>query len=67
MQRRRYIDKPLLVGGHKFHIRAYVLCVGSLAVYAYRSVPAGSWAQLSKRLACSLQSCMTRAWHTHIA
>lgn len=37
---RRYIDKPLLVGGRKFHIRAYVLCVGSLAVYAYRSAPA---------------------------
>ena len=42
MQRRRYIDKPLLVGSRKFHIRAYVLCVGSLAVYAYRSASAES-------------------------
>ncbi|KAK9826378.1 hypothetical protein WJX81_005431 [Elliptochloris bilobata] len=31
----RYIDRPLLVGGRKFHIRAYVLCIGSLAVYVY--------------------------------
>ena len=26
---------PLLVSGRKFHIRAYVLCVGSLSVYAF--------------------------------
>ena len=32
---RRYIDRPLLVSGRKFHIRAYVLCVGSLSVYAF--------------------------------
>ena len=31
----RYIDRPLLVTGRKFHIRAYVLCVGSLSVYAF--------------------------------
>jgi Tubulin-tyrosine ligase family len=29
----RYIDRPLLVGGRKFHVRAYVLCVGSISVY----------------------------------
>lgn len=33
-----YIHPPLLMGegGHKFHIRTYVLCVGSLQVYVYK-------------------------------
>ncbi|KAJ6788107.1 hypothetical protein PWT90_05060 [Aphanocladium album] len=33
-----YIHPPLLVsdGGHKFHIRTYVLCAGSMQVYVYR-------------------------------
>lgn len=31
----RYVERPLLVSGFKFHIRAYVLCVGSLSVYVY--------------------------------
>ncbi|EGR51155.1 uncharacterized protein TRIREDRAFT_120402 [Trichoderma reesei QM6a] len=34
-----YIHPPLLlspVGGHKFHIRTYVLCTGSLDVYVYK-------------------------------
>ncbi|KAM3524163.1 hypothetical protein NHJ13051_004700 [Beauveria bassiana] len=33
-----YIHPPLLLrdGGHKFHIRTYVLCVGSLRVFVYR-------------------------------
>lgn len=33
-----YIHPPLLLteGGHKFHIRTYVLCVGSMQVYVYR-------------------------------
>lgn len=45
MRWRRYIDKPLLVGGRKFHIRAYVLCVGSLAVYVFRSASGCNRAQ----------------------
>ena len=28
----RYIDRPLLVDGRKFHIRAYALCVGKVRV-----------------------------------
>lgn len=33
-----YIHPPLLLadGGHKFHIRTYVLCAGSMRVYVYR-------------------------------
>ncbi|TWU73044.1 hypothetical protein ED733_002201 [Metarhizium rileyi] len=31
-----YIHPPLLVDGRKFHIRAYVLCTGSLTVHVYR-------------------------------
>ncbi|KAH6608561.1 hypothetical protein Trco_001907, partial [Trichoderma cornu-damae] len=33
-----YIHPPLLLlpGGHKFHIRTYVLCTGSLSVYVYK-------------------------------
>lgn len=31
----RYISRPLLINRRKFHIRAYVLCVGSLSVYVY--------------------------------
>ena len=31
----RYIANPLLVGGKKFHIRAYVLCIGNLTAYVY--------------------------------
>ena len=32
-----YIADPLLVDGRKFHIRAYALCVGSLAAYVHDS------------------------------
>lgn len=31
----RYVERPLLVGGHKFHLRVYVLCVGALRVFVY--------------------------------
>ncbi|KAL3156286.1 hypothetical protein ABBQ32_012558 [Trebouxia sp. C0010 RCD-2024] len=34
----RYIERPLLVGKRKFHLRAYVLCVGSLKAYVYSQV-----------------------------
>jgi hypothetical protein len=31
-----YIHPPLLVDNHKFHIRTYVLCTGSLSVHVYQ-------------------------------
>mmetsp|Transcript_2633 Transcript_2633/g.7837 ORF Transcript_2633/g.7837 Transcript_2633/m.7837 type:complete len:443 (-) Transcript_2633:1024-2352(-) len=31
----RYIRDPLLIGDRKFHLRAYVLCVGKLQVYVW--------------------------------
>lgn len=31
-----YIHPPLLVDNHKFHIRTYVLCTGSLSVHVYK-------------------------------
>ena len=34
----RYVDRPLLVGGRKFHLRAYVLAVGALSAYLYSDV-----------------------------
>jgi tubulin--tyrosine ligase len=32
-----YIDRPLLLAKHKFHLRVYVLCVGALRVYVYNN------------------------------
>jgi hypothetical protein len=34
----RYIERPLLVMNHKFHLRVYVLCVGALRVFVYNQI-----------------------------
>jgi tubulin--tyrosine ligase len=34
----RYIRRPLLCGGRKFHLRVYALAVGALTVYVYDDV-----------------------------
>ena len=34
----RYIERPLLVGGHKFHLRVYVLAVGALRVFVFDQI-----------------------------
>jgi len=31
----RYIERPLLVSGHKFHLRVYTLATGALKVYCF--------------------------------
>jgi tubulin--tyrosine ligase len=31
----RYIENPLLISNHKFHVRTYILCVGALQVYVF--------------------------------
>ena len=34
----RYIERPLLVNGYKFHLRVYILCVGALKVYVFDQI-----------------------------
>lgn len=34
----RYIEDTLLVGGHKFHLRVYVVCVGAIRVFVCKNI-----------------------------
>lgn len=34
----RYLERPLLVNGYKFHLRVYILCVGALKVYCFDQI-----------------------------
>lgn len=35
---RRYIEKPLLLKRHKFHLRVYILCIGALRVFVFEKM-----------------------------
>ena len=34
----RYVTRPVLLDGHKFHLRVYVLCIGALRVYLFERI-----------------------------
>ncbi|KAK9815849.1 hypothetical protein WJX72_010743 [[Myrmecia] bisecta] len=34
----RYIERPLLINKRKFHLRAYALCIGSMAAYVFDEI-----------------------------
>ncbi|KAK9903517.1 hypothetical protein WJX75_007884 [Coccomyxa subellipsoidea] len=60
----RYISRPLLINRRKFHIRAYVLCVGSLSVYVYsESLALFAGKEYDRQSLGSLDSHLTNTCH----